>query len=162
MSKGYDDYLVYGLVAVVIGVVVYLLIGLGMPSASSGITDIVGTNLNKPISNIPQNTGQFETITTGSTNPGEVEIGLTPHKVINGKLNVDIAANTHSVDLSPFDLTKIITLEYDGKKINPIEAPQLGGHHASGTLVFNVDQEVKSFIITIIGIPKVEKRLFKW
>lgn len=108
------------------------------------------------------NTSAFQTITSGSTDPGNAQVDLTPKGVENGQLKVDFAINTHSVTLSDYDLAKITTLGYDGKKINPVSAPALQGHHNSGTLIFNVDKNLNKFKITIIGIPNVQERVFEW
>src|SRR3989344_5277009 len=86
--------------------------------------------------------GGFAAKSTGSTNPNDVEIVLTPKSVSNGILSVDINANTHSVELGDFDFMEITTLEYDGKKINPSSAQKLSSHHGSGSLLFNVDGNV--------------------
>ncbi len=104
----------------------------------------------------------FETIYSGSVDSGDVAVDLTPIGIIGGKLRVGIGVNTHSVDLSQFDLARITTLEYSGKSLKPESAPSLAGHHTSGTLVFNVGEPVSSFKITIRGIPKVEERIFEW
>ena len=67
-----------------------------------------------------------------------------------------------SLDLSQFDLAKITTLEYSGKKIYLVSTPTLQGHHSSGTLIFNVGQDATKFKITIVGIPSVQERVFEW
>ena len=108
------------------------------------------------------NAAAFQTITSGSTDPGSAQVDLTPESALNGQLKADFAINTHSVDLSQYDLVKITTLEYGGKKINPVSAPALQGHHTSGTLIFNVDQNLNKFKITITGIPNVQERVFEW
>ena len=104
----------------------------------------------------------FKSIVTGTTGQGDVAIELRPHKIAEGKLEVDITANTHSVDLSQFDLKKIMTLEFEETFMNPVTAPALSGHHSSGTIVFEVGKEVTSFTIRIDGIPDVEERLYQW
>jgi len=111
---------------------------------------------------VPVNGAAFQTITSGSTDPGSAQVDLTPESALNGQLKADFAINTHSVDLSQYDLVKITTLEYGGKKINPVSAPALQGHHTSGTLIFNVDQNLNKFKITITGIPNVQERVFEW
>src|SRR3989344_4728753 len=78
----------------------------------------------------------YKTIATGSTDAGDVAIELTPLGIRGGVLSVQFSANTHSVDLSQFDLTKIVTLETNGQKIAPSSAPTLQGHHASGIMEF--------------------------
>ncbi|MBI5072208.1 hypothetical protein HZA99_00150 [Candidatus Woesearchaeota archaeon] len=105
---------------------------------------------------------KFVSIITGTTESGDVEIELIPQEVRDGKLMVKISANTHSVDLSPFDLTKITTLKYKETTILPVSAPALSGHHASGEIVFAVSGKMTEFTITIAGIPKTEKREYVW
>ena len=120
-------------------------------------------SLNPASGNIVQTTLQeLETKSTGSTGMGDVLVELTPHGVTDGKLEIDIAVNTHSVTLSDFDLKEITTLEFGGKVIKPTEAPNLAGHHSSGTLVFDVEGNIDAYTITIVGIPKVEQRTFTW
>ena len=108
------------------------------------------------------NTGSFQSKSSGSTNNNDVEIVLTPKQAANGILEVIINANTHSVDLSQFDLTQIATLEYNGNKIKPNSAPKLSGHHVSGSLIFNIDKQINNFAIKIQGIPSENERIFSW
>ena len=104
----------------------------------------------------------FKTVSTGSADSGDVLMDLTPKGMENGKFAVDISVNTHSVDLSQFDLMQITTLDYEGKAIKPASAPKLSGHHSSGELIFDTGSEIKNFKITIKGIPAVEERVFEW
>ncbi len=109
------------------------------------------------------NLKNLEIIATGSTDEADVLIELTPESIRNGKLTVNLSANTHSVDLSKFDLTKITTLEYAGKTVAPVSAPSMSGHHVSGELVFQVVEEsLERFQITIRGIPAKEERTYIW
>ncbi len=91
-----------------------------------------------------------------------VTIDLTPKEFENGKLYVDIGINTHSEDLTQFDLTQLVKLKYNGNSIFPESAPKLSGHHDSGTLIFDVGKELKSFKIIINNIPDVQERIFEW
>jgi len=130
----------------------------------------VGCTNNNP--NADKNTGKkdadiapvaaFKTISTGSLDSGDASVDLTPRGIENGKFAVDISINTHSVDLSQFDLMEITTLEYEGKAIKPVSAPKLSGHHSSGGLIFDTGDEIKNFKITIKGIPAVDERIFEW
>ena len=104
----------------------------------------------------------WEMKATGSTEQGDVLIELTPKEKKDNKLIVEVKANTHSVDLSSFNLEEIATLTYDGKSYKPLSAPALSGHHASGELVFEVPALDKRFTITINGIPSVNERTFVW
>lgn len=104
-------------------------------------------------------------ITTGSTESGDVEITLTPEPIRDGQFIIKVSANTHSVDLSSFDLTEITTLEYEGRTVAPVSAPTLSGHHASGEIIFAVAEEITeytNYTIRINGIPKEEQRIYSW
>ena len=104
----------------------------------------------------------YKSVYTGTTDTGDVSISLRPIKIENNLLEMEISANTHSVDLSQFDLEKITTLEYNGKVTFPVSTAKLNGHHSSGTLTFKTDGKINSFTIKIKGIPKVEERIFEW
>ena len=129
-----EDYVLYGLLALAIIGLVLAFTGFSIPSGAATGTGIKETGLNAPSSG-------FRTIDSGSTGNGEVAVGLTPKGFKDGKFIVELSANTHSVSLDQLNLKEITTLEYDGKTIKPEEAPQLGGHHASGELVFGTEKE---------------------
>lgn len=137
-----DKYLVYGF-----GVLILLVISYGVYGFWFSQTDSI---LSLPA------------VSSGSTDSGDVSIALTPIKVENGRLYISIAANTHSVDLSQFNLEEIISLSYDGKSTKPAEASRLSGHHTSGELVFPVKGSLNGFTITILGVPKISERRFEW
>lgn len=144
--------LIFGL-AIVVGVIVY---SLSRPTTTGNVVEIP----EKPDTQLQAT--QLSPILTGTTENGDVAIELVPKGFEEGILTVDISANTHSVDLSQFDLTKITTLKYGGKTAKPINAPQLSGHHVSGQMQFKLDKEPQEFEITIRGIPNVEERTFNW
>ncbi len=109
----------------------------------------------------------FRTVATGSTDDGDVLIEIAPGQIRNGVLVADVSANTHSVDLSQFDLAKLSTLSYNGKILKPVSVPLLSGHHSSGEMVFDLGvavdgKTVEGFAITIKGIPAVDERVFEW
>ena len=104
----------------------------------------------------------YETKSSGSLQTGDVLIEMTPVGIKNGKFEVQIVVNTHSEDLSQFDLMQITTLTYENKNIKPLSAPALNGHHSSGTIIFDIKQEINNFKITINNIPNMEKRVFEW
>lgn len=157
MKKNYENYFLIGFI---------VLVGMGLVLAFTGFTfgnteTIDKTTITKQSTNTNVESG-FKLITSGSTASGEVSIELKPHEVSNGQLEVDISVNTHSVSLEKFNLKEITTLEFNGKSISPVSAPSLTGHHNSGTLIFDVDEDMNSFTIKIVGIPKVEERIFEW
>lgn len=103
----------------------------------------------------------FGTKLTGSTGSGDALVALTP-KIDSNRLVVKFHINTHSVRLSQFDLKNITTLEYKSKIRKPIKASRIGGHHSSGTIVFDAEEEISSFTIRIKGIPSVNERIYEW
>jgi|SRR3989344_5125095 len=140
-----DKYAVIGLSVFTLGIVLY--------SVMSFLNTTIPTSLGRT---------SFSPILTGTTDSGDVAIELTPDGITDGKLTLNIAVNTHSVELTQFNLQEITTLEYDGQKVKPSSIPTLSGHHSTGTMQFTVDKEISSFTITITGIPKVEERIYRW
>lgn len=157
MKENNEKYFLYGLLVLVIIILMFVFSGFTLDTNKS-----TGKTINLQNSIETSDESSFKLISSGSTGPGEVAIDLKPHKVSNGQLQVDIGVNTHSVSLEEFDLKEITTFEFNGKSIKPISAPSLTGHHNSGTLVFDVGENIESFTIKIIGIPKVEERVFTW
>jgi hypothetical protein len=152
MKKNYRNYILYGLLILVIVVLVFAFTGF-----SSNIPIRTGNTKGQ----VADKSG-FKSIDSGSTGMGDVSVELTPLGINNNQLSIKISVNTHSVSLGQFDLKEITTLEYNGKSIKPISAPNLGGHHSNGELVFEVGEQVNSFTIRIKGIPKVDERVFEW
>ncbi len=104
----------------------------------------------------------FNSISTGSLGSGDALLVLTPATIDKERLVLKFEVNTHSVRLNEFDLKQITTLEYKGKKLKPVRAGRMGGHHSSGTIEFKTGEEIGSFIIRIKGIPRVKERVFEW
>lgn len=152
MKEG--NYIIYGLLILVIAVLIFAFTG-----CSSNSSNIVPKSTTD---NQGADSSDFRSIDSGTTEEGDVLVELTPVGISNNQLRVEISANTHSVSLGEFDLTEITILEYNGKSAKPVSAPNLGGHHSNGELVFDVDDEFKEFTIKIKGIPKVEERVFEW
>src|SRR3972149_9759945 len=123
MKKQYHEYVLYGSLGIALLTLVITFGGLVLQRNSA----------DQPV---PQQ--WFMPIISGTTEQGDVSIELKPLGVRDGKLVVNIAANTHSVDLSQFDLKQIARLEYEGKSASPFTAPVLSGHHSSGVLEFEV------------------------
>jgi hypothetical protein len=103
----------------------------------------------------------FEPKATGSLDSGDALVELTP-KLDKKRLVVEFNINTHSVRLKSLDMKEITTLEYRDKALKPDTASRIGGHHASGKIIFNIEEDIDSFIIRIKGIPNVEDRVYEW
>ena len=132
-----------------IGIIVILLGGL--------IYSISGFFVNSDKINIPAGSDKLKKKNSEST----VTVDLTP-KFENGKLYVDIEINTHTVDLSQYDLKDIVALEFEGKSIKPVSAPKLSGHHNSVQLIFDVGKELSNFKIIVKDLPDIQERVFEW
>lgn len=150
-----EKVLLVGVLVLIVGVLIFSFTGFFSGTQNN-------PTKNQEIERVDVFSTDFDSKSTGTTSSGDVSIELTPHEVSNGQLEVDIAVNTHSVDLTEFDLIQITTLEFEEKIIKPISGPQLKGHHSSGTMVFNVENSLESFTIKISGIPKVDERVFTW
>jgi hypothetical protein len=94
---------------------------------------------------------------------GPVTVTLTPRTHAEGRLFIDIAVNTHSVnDLDKHDVKKIVSLELDGKSIAPASVPSLRGHHSRGQLVFPLETVPRAFAIVIRGLDEPALRVLTW
>ncbi len=124
---------------------------------------LAGCNTNTNLgNNVNIESMAYETKSTGSLEMEDVLIEMTPVGIKNGKFEVQVTANTHSVDLSQFDLMQITTLEYNNKKLKPLSALKLSGHHSSGTIIFDIKEEINNFKIIINEIPNTPNRIFEW
>lgn len=150
MKKAFEKYVSNGIIIIGVIVLIYFAYSFLFPApGEKGLENYVSL-------------GSLNTITTGTTDDDDITIELTPQKIENGKLFVAIAVNTHSVDLSQFNLQELVVLDYKGDKIKPISAPSLSGHHANGELVFEVGKQPSTVTITIRGIPKQSERIYNW
>jgi len=114
MRERSQNYILYGVLVLVIIALVFAFTGFS-PNIQSRAAN---TNINRAdTNNPPADESGFKSIDSGTTGAGDVSVELTPHDVVNGKYTVDVAINTHSVDLSQFDLKQITTLEYNGKAL---------------------------------------------
>jgi hypothetical protein len=133
-------------------------------------------------STVPSNP-QPAPISTASSSPsndsatrtdeqGAVVVEVTPLNLgtPTDTLEFDIAMNTHSVDLS-MNLTTISTLITDtGITLQAItwDAPNGGGHHVDGKLIFPATKDGKSILegatkltLTILNLD-APSRVFEW
>ncbi len=130
-------------------------------NGKTGVTSVVAIE-NAEASTKSAKRPVFETQSTGSLDDGDAVVDLKPKAPKNGRLLVSLQANTHSVDLGQFDLTKITTLEYQGKVFRPVKASKIGGHHTRSKIIFDVGEDITSFKIIIKGIPNVQERVYEW
>ena len=107
-----ENTLLIGILVLVVGGLIYSISGY----FNSGIINT------KTIGQTTSDVSGYESITTGSMSSGDVSVELTPHKMVANQLAVDYSINTHSVDLSQFNLKQITTLGYNGKTIKQSSA----------------------------------------
>ncbi len=95
---------------------------------------------------------------------GRVTVELTPVKFEDGKIYFEIKLNTHSVELSQFNLTELTSLEFKGKELKPISAPGIGSHHSSGVIIFDTGSNKNApdrFTVKIRNLDS-DERVFTW
>lgn len=160
MKEAHEMYLWYGILIVVL-VSFLFIIGTTFLQDSEPQKTQYSNTVNVARNNVQSTSGQFKTITLGTTDEGDVSIALTP-RIEQNTLFVTASINTHSVPLESYDLTKIVTLSYDRKTVFPTKAPKLSGHHINDALIFPLETTPKTFTITMKGIPKQEERVFSW
>ncbi len=105
---------------------------------------------------------KYKIITTGTLEYGDVAIEIIPLGFNNEIFEFKLSANTHSVDLSKYNLKEIITLQYEGKTIKPIEAVKMSGHHSSGSITFEINHEPKEFKLIITSMSLLQERIYEW
>jgi hypothetical protein len=104
----------------------------------------------------------FNPQTTGSLGDGDAVVELKPQMIDQNRLLVKFSINTHSVSLAGYDLKEMATLEYGDNVLKPVKASRVGGHHSSGKIEFNINEDIDRFTIRINGIPDVEERIYQW
>ena len=148
-----NELIIYGVFILALGFVIYSTTTI---LTKDNLTETAGENQR----GVAQGQ-QYKTITRGTTESGDVELALTP-EWREGKLYINLAANTHSVDLSQFDLRQQTSLSYDSKQLKPTQAPSLSGHHSNGLITFDMPERQKEFTIIMDGIPAVPERVYVW
>jgi len=102
-----------------------------------------------------------DTTYASQSSAGEVTLDVQP-RWAEGKLVLDLSANTHSVDLSGLDLTASIRLEVGEATITPSEAGSLDGHHARASVTFVLEAAPAQFSVVIRDVPDIPVRTLTW
>lgn len=93
---------------------------------------------------------------------GEVSFEITPRGMVDGRFVVDVRANTHSGDLAEVDLGGVVALAVDGRELRPARADRLQGHHAAGSVAFQISPAPARFEIVLRGVRSMPARRLQW
>jgi hypothetical protein len=96
------------------------------------------------------------------TSEGEIMFEITPRPWKSGRLIVDIRANTHSGDLAELKLQDVAKLQVGNQAYRPVDATSLSGHHAAGTVTFEVPEAPKRFTVEMAGVRSMMDLKFEW
>lgn len=96
------------------------------------------------------------------SNEGEVSFELTPRATADGRLVVDLRANTHSGDLSELDLTALFSLLVGDETYRPVAVRGMQGHHSEGSVSFEIESTPESFTIAIAPVRGMKQQRFVW
>ena len=107
----------------------------------------------------PTNTPQ--TYQTRSSE-GDISFRLTPRVSTPGRLMIDVGADTHSGDLAEVNLQAVVALHVGGQAYRPVEVSSFVGHHAEGSVTFDVPDTPDRFAITIAGVRNMKELRFEW
>ena len=78
------------------------------------------------------------------------------------KITVEVALNTHTVDLGRYKFDEIVTIRSAGKEYKPRLLSQTGaGHHRSAVLEFD-NPETRDVQVVIRDVAGVKERVFKF
>ena len=111
--------------------------------------------------------GKYPSFASGTMEPGNIRLELSPEGFENGAFKVRFFANAHDLTLDLYDLALMTTLD-DGKlRFNPSSSDKMKGHHDSGLIFFDLGKlhtpdSLSTFSITVRGLPKEETRVFSW
>ncbi|WP_404328128.1 hypothetical protein [Mesobacillus maritimus] len=96
-----------------------------------------------------------------------VQVTLLPEESNRNQLIFEIAMNTHSVDLSQYDLARLAEISFGEKGQNPNfkwEILNNDSHHIMGTLTWQEELEEIPENLTLIlkDIDQITSRIFSW
>ena len=104
----------------------------------------------------------LEAVSTGSMDADGVVVDIQPLEFKDEKLTVRFKANTHTGNLTDYDLGELTALHFDGRTLKPSSAERLSGHHSAAIVEFEIGSMPEAFSITVAGIGNVKERVFEW
>lgn len=93
---------------------------------------------------------------------GDISFRLTPRPWTAGRLILDVQADTHSGDLAELTWRDVMTLQVGSHVYRPVEATAFSGHHAQGSVTFDVPEAPDRFAVTMSGIRRMDALRFEW
>jgi hypothetical protein len=111
--------------------------------------------------------GEYPSFVSGTMEPGNIRLEMSPEDPDNGQLKVRFFANAHDQLLDPYDMGEMATLEYENRRLKPSYSDRIKGHHGSGLMYFEIGKledpaALSTFSITVRGLPKEDVRVFRW
>jgi hypothetical protein len=139
-----------------------VIIGMSAVKRAAQPTSIKSTTLA-----LPQAAGVAQLSDGGGV---QIQVNYDPKQPADGVIRFQVAMNTHSVELSQFDLGKLtrLTLEPGGELIAATWKPEGngGGHHVSGELTVpdptGLITKAKSLKLELRDVAGEASRQFQW
>ncbi|MGE5674797.1 MAG: hypothetical protein ACM3XM_13150 [Mycobacterium leprae] len=152
----------FPIILVVAGVVIATgVVGYGLSSMANSGKKLVSTEVVAPVGTGAQ---------LSDAGGVQVQVAFDPKSVTAGGISFKVGLNTHSVELSQFNLAKLarVTLEPGGVLTDLTWTPDGtgGGHHVTGTLIVKDPERklagARSVIVEITGVADASVRRFQW
>ncbi len=97
---------------------------------------------------------------------GGVTVTATLVKGQADATTIQLAFNTHSVNLDAYNIADLTTLRDDNGNLYPVQAVEKasgGGHHRQAVLQFaKLNAEVKTIELDVKDLAGVKDRIFRW
>lgn len=129
---------------------VILVVGLSVLSLTTGCGSPAGTEA--------PSAAAYQT----RSSEGEIAFEITPRPWKSGRLILDVRANTHSGDLAEVKLKDVVKLRVGDQTYRAVDATLLSGHHAAGTVTFEVPEAPKRFSVEMTGVRSMNDLKFEW
>jgi hypothetical protein len=142
----------------------------GNKAAENSIANQVKQSQSNQSNSVRTNVEGTESPLTKSNSEGAVAIKTTflPEKSNNNQLVFEVVMNTHSVDLTQYDLSKLASITFDQDSGIPgmfeWEPENTDSHHMMGNLIWNGDvgENYKNINLNLSNIDNVPARMFTW
>lgn len=96
------------------------------------------------------------------SNQGEVMFEFIPRGVVDDHFQIEVRVNTHNGDLAALNLQEVAILRVGETVYRPSSPVRLGGHHAHGTLLFELNKVPQKFELVIKSVRSMGDLTFRW